>query len=385
MLGYRPVAVVTKRRASYELTRDGFATTVCLDDVEQIGRFAEVEILAPQEKAAEATAALSAVAAELGLRDVEPRSYLSLVLQKSASTSTGHQPVIARTVQQLRENLGEARRQGKTVALVPTMGALHEGHNSLIRVARENSEYVVVSVFVNPTQFGPYEDLTRYPRPFEDDVKQCAALGVDLIFHPSVEVMYPPDYKTYVEVTGLQDVLEGASRPGHFRGVATVVLKLFNQVRPDRAYFGQKDAQQVIVIQQMVHNLDVPVDVVVCPTVREKDGLALSSRNRYLDPGQRAAAVVLSQALAEASRRFAQGERDPSVLVRAMTEHVASAPGAALDYAACVDAQTLAPATSLDRPALLALAVRFGSTRLIDNVSLQRSAVSGQPETPAKG
>jgi pantoate--beta-alanine ligase len=370
MLGYRPVAVVTKRRTSYGLERDGFQMHVCLDDVEQIGKFAEVEIVAPQEKAVEATAVLSGVAGELGLRDVEPRSYLSLVLQKRASTPAAHQPLIASTVQELRENLGEARRQGKSIALVPTMGALHEGHASLIRAARESSEFVVVSVFVNPTQFGPHEDLTRYPRPFADDVKLCAALGVDLIFHPSVEMMYPPGFKTFVEVTGLQDVLEGASRPGHFRGVATVVLKLFNQVRPDRAYFGQKDAQQARIIRQMVQDLDVPVEVVVCPTVREKDGLALSSRNRYLDAGQRAGAVVLSQALAEAARRFAQGERDPAVLVRAMTEHVAAVPGAVLDYAVCVDSQTLAPATSLDRPALLALAVRFGATRLIDNLLL---------------
>jgi pantoate--beta-alanine ligase len=372
LLGYRPVAVVRKRRAAYSLTRDGFDIQVCLDDVEEIGRFAEVEILAPPDRSAEATDALSRTATALGLNEVEPRSYLSLLLAR-AGQPAGHQPVIAATVEELRQNLGEARRQGKTVGLVPTMGALHEGHAALIRAARAVNEFVVVSVFVNPTQFGPHEDLDRYPRPFDDDVRLCASLGVDLIFHPSVEGMYPPGFRTHVEVTGLSDVLEGASRPGHFRGVATVVLKLFNQVRPDRAYFGQKDAQQVRVIGQMVRDLDVPVEVVVCPTVREPDGLALSSRNRYLDPDQRAAAVVLSEALNESAALASQGERDPSVLVGRMTDRIRATPGAVLDYAVCVDADTLTPAVSLDRPVLLALAVRFGSTRLIDNLPLPAS------------
>jgi pantoate--beta-alanine ligase len=369
LLGYRPVAVVNKRRSAYSLKRDGFELQICLDDVEQVGRFAEVEILAPEEKSAEATSVLSAVAAELGLKDVEPRSYLNLMLTLQAEQSS-RQPAIVRTVEELRQALGEARRQNLTVGLVPTMGALHEGHISLIRAARAGNDFVVVSVFVNPTQFGPKEDLSRYPRPFDDDVRLCAANGVDLIFHPSAEVMYPAGYRTYVEVTGLQDVLEGASRPGHFRGVATVVLKLFNQVRPDRAYFGQKDAQQVRVVQQMVRDLDVPVEIVVCPTIRESDGLALSSRNRYLDPGQRAAAASLSQALTEAAALAAQGERDPAALVRRLTERLSTIPGAVLDYAACVDADTFQPAVSLDRPALLAVAVRFGSTRLIDNVPI---------------
>jgi pantoate--beta-alanine ligase len=277
---------------------------------------------------------------------------------------------VVRTVAELRGAMAEARRQRLTVGLVPTMGALHEGHLSLIRAARARNDFVVVSIFVNPTQFGPGEDLARYPRPLDDDLALCAANGVDLVFHPTPEVMYPPGFCTGVEVAGLQDVLEGASRPGHFRGVATVVLKLFNQVGPDRAYFGQKDAQQVRIVQQMVRDLNVPVEVVVCPTVREPDGLALSSRNRYLDTGQRATAVVLSRALDKAVQQARQGERDPAVLVRRLTERIAAAPGAVLDYAVCVDADTLQCAESLDRPALLAVAVRFGSTRLIDNVPL---------------
>jgi pantoate--beta-alanine ligase len=375
LLGYRPVAVVSKRRESYSLKRDGFDLIICLDDVAQVGRFVEVEILALQEKAAEATAVLNRTAAELGLSEVEPRSYLGLLLARQATQPASRQPVIARTVEELRQNLGELRRQGKTVGLVPTMGALHEGHTSLIRAAREKNEAVVVSIFVNPTQFGPNEDLSRYPRPFADDVALCTSLGVDLIWHPAPEVMYPAGFRTFVEVSGLSDVLEGASRPGHFRGVATVVLKLFNQVRPDRAYFGQKDAQQVRVIQQMVLDLNVPVEVVICPTIREPDGLALSSRNRYLDPGQRAVASALSQALAEAVALAQRGERDPSVLVRTMSDRIRATPGAVLDYADCVDADTFTPAATLDRPALLVLAAKFGSTRLIDNALLTLPSV----------
>ena len=201
----------------------------------------------------------------------------------------------------------------------------------------------------------------------------CAANGVDLIFHPEPGVMYPPGFRTYVEVTGLQDVLEGASRPGHFRGVATVVLKLFNLVQPNRAYFGQKDAQQARIIQQMVRDLDVPVEVVVCPTVRESDGLALSSRNRYLDSDQRRQAIVLSAALSEAAEQFRSGQRDAGALRQLVQERVESVPGAALNYVALVDADSLAPVERIDRPALLALAVRFGGTRLIDNHVLKDS------------
>src|SRR5262249_17332455 len=217
---------------------------------------------------------------------------------------------------------------------------------------------------------GPHEDLTRYPRPFEADLALCAAAGVDLVFQPSPEEVYPPGFRTWCEVTGLQDVLEGASRPGDFRGVATVVLKLFDMVQPHRAYFGKKDAQQVRIIQQMVSDLNVPVEVIVRPTVREKDGLALSSRNVYLEPSQRTASVALSEALADCERAFRQGERDAELLKRLIVERIQSAPGAVIDYVAVVDGDPLAPLARVEKPALVALAVRFGSTRLIDNVQL---------------
>jgi pantoate--beta-alanine ligase len=367
-LGYRAVAVVRKQRKSYSLKRDGLGVTVCLDEVGELGRFAEVEVLAGDDQASAAGASLQQIAGELGLSKVEPRSYLTMLLQaQAAGDSAPKSPVVATTIPELRRALAEARRQGLTVGLVPTMGALHEGHRSLIAAARARNDLVVVTVFVNPTQFGPHEDLARYPRPFDADVQMCAAAGVDLIFHPEPAVMYPAGFRTYVETTGLQDVLEGASRPGHFRGVTTVVLKLFNLVQADRAYFGQKDAQQARIIQQMVRDLNVPVEVVVCPTVREADGLALSSRNRYLDSEQRRQAAVLSAALDEAVALYRGGERDAAELRRRVQQRVEAAPGATIDYVALVDADSLAPVERIDRPALLALAVRFGGTRLIDN------------------
>jgi pantoate--beta-alanine ligase len=279
-------------------------------------------------------------------------------------------PAVVTDIAPLREAVAAARRQGRTIGLVPTMGALHAGHLSLIEAARAETGYVVVSIFVNPTQFGPKEDFSRYPRPLERDLQLCGEAGVDLVFHPEPAVLYPPGYRTYVEVTGLQDVLCGASRPGHFRGVATIVLKLFNLVQPDRAYFGQKDAQQVRILQQMVRDLNVPVEVRVCTIVREADGLALSSRNQYLDAQQRRQATVLHRALAEARRRIEAGERDAAVLRQAMAQCIESTPGAVLDYAAVVDADSLEAPVQLvpGRPILLALAVKFGATRLIDNL-----------------
>jgi len=253
------------------------------------------------------------------------------------------------------------------VGLVPTMGALHEGHVSLIRAARSECGFVVVSIFVNPTQFGPSEDFARYPRPFEKDLATCAAEGVDLVFAPDVATTYPPDFRTFVEVRELQDPLCGASRPGHFRGVATVVLKLFNIVQPDTAYFGQKDAQQTRIIQQLVRDLEVPVRVSVCPIVREPDGLALSSRNQYLNAEQRRNATVLHRTLQAALALIEQGERDPERVKRAITEPIAGTPGAVLDYAEVVDAESLRPLDRLQGNVLLAVAVRFGATRLIDN------------------
>jgi pantoate--beta-alanine ligase len=273
----------------------------------------------------------------------------------------------------LRHAVAEARRSGQTIGLVPTMGALHAGHLRLLSAARAETGFVVASIFVNPTQFGPNEDLNRYPRPLERDLELCGQAGVDLVFHPQPEVMYPPDYRTFVEVTGLQDVLCGASRPGHFRGVATIVLKLFNLVQPDRAYFGQKDAQQVRIIQQMVRDLNVPVEIRVCPIVREADGLALSSRNEYLEAEERSQATVLYHALTEAQRRIEAGEHDAAAVRQVMVERIASVPGTVLDYAAVVDADSLQALDRIvvGRPVLLALAVRFGSTRLIDNLLIR--------------
>jgi pantoate--beta-alanine ligase len=290
-------------------------------------------------------------------------------------------PVVARTGAEVRSAVADARRRGLTVGLVPTMGALHEGHTSLIRAARAGTGFVVVSIFVNPTQFGPHEDLGRYPRPLEKDLELSAAEGADLVFTPPEEEVYPPDFRTYVEVHGLQDVFEGASRPGHFRGVATVVLKLFNVVQPDVAFFGQKDAQQVRVVRQLVRDLDVPVRVQVCPIVREPDGLALSSRNRYLDEEQRRHATVLFQALDEARRRIEGGEREASVVQRALAARLAAEPGAVLDYAAVVDADSLRPLERIASAVLIVVAVKFGTTRLIDNLLLE----VGEPGASAPG
>jgi pantoate--beta-alanine ligase len=280
-------------------------------------------------------------------------------------------PRIATTIDAVRQAVAHARRGGQTIGLVPTMGALHAGHASLIHAARAETDLVVVSIFVNPTQFGPKEDFGRYPRPFDSDVALCAAENVALIFHPEPAVMYPPDFCTYVEATGLQDVLCGASRPGHFRGVATIVLKLFNIVQPDVAFFGQKDAQQARLLRQMVADLDVPVRVVICPIVREADGLAVSSRNQYLTPAQRQRATVLHDALEMAEQSVKAGERRPTQIIRQITERIAATEGARLDYAAIVDAQSLQPLENLQGHVLVALAVWFGTTRLIDNVILE--------------
>ncbi len=276
-------------------------------------------------------------------------------------------PVVVSMEGPLRGAVAAARRGDKTVGFVPTMGALHAGHVSLFDAARAADGFVVASIFVNPTQFGPNEDFARYPRPLERDLEKCGAADVDLVFTPEPATIYPPGFQTLVNVSELSTVLEGASRPGHFQGVATVVLKLFNLVQPDRAYFGQKDAQQVRVIQRMVCDLNSPVEVVVRPTVREPDGLALSSRNQYLDADQRREAVALNRALEEAEAAVRGGERDAAAIERRMAQRIARTPGAALDYAAAVDGETLKPMTPLRGTVLLALAVWFGATRLIDN------------------
>jgi pantoate--beta-alanine ligase len=283
-------------------------------------------------------------------------------------------PPVVQTIAAVRRAVADARRRGLTVGLVPTMGALHEGHASLLRAARAEAGYVVVSIFVNPTQFGPAEDLARYPRTPEHDLEVCAREGADLIFAPEPAVMYPPGFRTYVEVHGLQDVLCGASRPGHFRGVATVVLKLFNVVQPDVAFFGEKDAQQLQIIRHMVHDLGVPVALRGCAIVREADGLALSSRNAYLNPEQRRHAIVLHQALEEARARIEAGERDAAAVQGALAARLASVPGAVVDYAAVVDHDSLQPLTHLRGRVLIAVAVKFGGTRLIDNLQLNLGA-----------
>ena len=279
-------------------------------------------------------------------------------------------PPIAATIEETRAAVAAARRAGETIGLVPTMGALHAGHAALVRAARAECGFVVVSIFVNPTQFGPGEDFSRYPRTFDADRALCGAVGTDLIFAPSAADMYPPGARTVVEVTGLQDVLCGPSRPGHFRGVATIVLKLFNIVAPEAAFFGQKDAQQSRIIQQMAADLNLPLAVRVVPTVREADGLAMSSRNRYLDPAQRRDAAALFRALGAAAALVKSGERSAVAIERTMADIIVATPGARLDYARVLDTVALAPIETIERPALAALAVYFGATRLIDNATL---------------
>lgn len=257
------------------------------------------------------------------------------------------------------------------VGLVPTMGYLHEGHLSLVRRAREDCDYVVVSIFVNPTQFGPKEDLSKYPRDLDRDLSLLEPLGVDLVWMPTAEMMYPSGFQTWVEVETIAQPLEGSTRPGHFRGVTTVVAKLFNAVQPNNAYFGQKDAQQAAVIRQMTRDLNFPVEIVVCPIVREPDGLAMSSRNVYLDPEQRRAATVLSRALQAAKEAYDKGEREAETLRETMKEALAAEPLAEVQYVSCADYDTLQELDSVTGKALLSMAVFIGKTRLIDNVVLE--------------
>ncbi len=253
------------------------------------------------------------------------------------------------------------------LGLVPTMGYLHEGHLSLARRAREECDRVAASIFVNPTQFGPTEDLSKYPRDLDRDLSLLDAAGVDLVWTPDNETIYPPDFSTWVEVEGLTKPLEGAARPGHFRGVTTVVAKLFNAVQPQAAYFGQKDAQQAAVVRKMTRDLNFPVEIVVCPTVREADGLAMSSRNSYLSPEERKSAVVLFRALTAAREAFERGERDAESLRKVMSETLASEPRARTQYVSCADYDTLEELATVTGKALLSMAVFIGKTRLIDN------------------
>lgn len=282
------------------------------------------------------------------------------------------QTQVVHTIAEVRAAVDRARGLGLSIGYVPTMGALHEGHAALIRAAVQPASFVVVSIFVNPKQFGPNEDFAKYPRTLDADREVCTAAGANLIFAPSAEEIFPEGSVTFVDVSKLGDVLCGASRPGHFRGVCTVVLKLFNIVQPDTAYFGAKDYQQSTIIRRMVRDLNVPLDVKVEPTVREPDGLAMSSRNRYLSAEERAAAPMIHSAL-QAIRFFASNvQRDAASLQETLQELLAAIPGARVDYARIVDADSLESVEKLDRPAVAAVAVYLGSTRLIDNVLLSQ-------------
>lgn len=274
----------------------------------------------------------------------------------------------------MREAASAAHAQHRKIALVPTMGALHAGHLSLVRHARELADVVVVSIFVNPTQFGPNEDFSKYPRDLDGDVRLLSELQVEYVFTPTVQEMYPPGGRTFVEVEGWGNRLCGASRPGHFRGVTTVVSKLFHIVVPEVAVFGRKDAQQALIIQRLARDLNFDVQIVTCPIVREGDGLAMSSRNRYLNPAERSAATVLYRSLCAAQRLAAEGERDAHKIQQAMREVFRQESLASIDYLEIVDPETLEPAPALHEGTLVAVAAFVGSTRLIDNWSAELPA-----------
>jgi pantoate--beta-alanine ligase len=279
---------------------------------------------------------------------------------------------ICKTIAEMRAASRQARREEKRLGFVPTMGALHEGHLSLVRAAKAKCDVVAASIFVNPLQFGPSEDLAKYPRTFERDAGLLEREAVDILFVPATEEMYPTGAITYVTVEGLSEKLCGRSRPGHFRGVTTVVAKLFHIVEPDLAFFGQKDAAQATIIRRMVQDLNLPVEIVVCPIVREPDGLALSSRNAYLDPQERKSALVLHCSLTEVKNRFEQGERNASKLIAAGKQVLAREPAVRLDYLEIVDPATLDPLREVTGTALVAIAAFAGNTRLIDNIQLEQ-------------
>lgn len=279
---------------------------------------------------------------------------------------------VVKTIKEVREIVSEWKKQGLTVGLVPTMGYLHEGHQSLIRRSDENDR-TVVSVFVNPIQFGPNEDFAAYPRDLERDTKKCEEAGADLIFAPEASEMYAEDFSSFVDMTGPTDELCGLRRPGHFRGVCTVVSKLFNIVTPDRAYFGQKDAQQLAVIRRMVRDLSFGIEIVGCPIVREEDGLAKSSRNTYLSPDERKAAVIISQSLKAGQEMIENGETDTAKILDSITAMIESEPLAKIDYIKAVDADSIEPVDTVSGRVLFAAAVYIGKTRLIDNFIAERN------------
>lgn len=277
---------------------------------------------------------------------------------------------IVKTVNEVREQVKQWKKQGYTIGFVPTMGYLHEGHQSLMEAARKENDKVVVSIFVNPMQFGPTEDLAQYPRDLERDSALCESVGVDLIFHPEPEEMYAPDFCSFVDMTGLTEGLCGKTRPIHFRGVCTVVSKLFHIVTPDRAYFGQKDGQQLAVIRRMVRDLNMDITIVGCPIVREADGLAKSSRNTYLSQEERTAALILSKTIA-LGKEMAKTQKDAATVIAAMKANIETEPLAKIDYVEAVDAFSMQPIDTFDRPAMIAMAVYIGKTRLIDNTLIE--------------
>jgi pantoate--beta-alanine ligase len=271
----------------------------------------------------------------------------------------------------MKEAARQARAESRIIGFVPTMGALHEGHTALVRRAKQECSPVVASIFVNPKQFGPNEDFAKYPRKLESDSEKFSAAGVDKLFLPDAAEIYPPSFRTYVTVEGLSDRLEGRSRPGHFRGVATVVMKLLEIVQPHYAYFGRKDAQQVRIISQMVRDLNLDTEIVVCPIIREPDGLARSSRNAYLSADERRAATILHRALEATRAQLTAGVRDALQLQTTMRKVIAAEPLATVDYAEIVDADAFEPITRIARPCYAALAVFLGKTRLIDNLYVE--------------
>jgi pantoate--beta-alanine ligase len=284
-----------------------------------------------------------------------------------SSSLAASQPRLVQTSETLREQIALALRDGRTIGLVPTMGALHAGHLSLAQAARRECGFTVATIFVNPAQFGPHDDYQRYPRTLDADLAALAGVGVDVVFAPEVSEVYRPGHATYIEMQGPAEPLEGRFRSGHFRGVATVVLKLFNLTMPDRAYFGQKDYQQSLVIRRMVADLDLPIEIRVCPIVREADGLAMSSRNAYLDADQRRQALVLHRALRRAAELVAAGQRDADAILAEVRKLLATVPEVRLEYFVLADPETLEPRARVDRTTLAAVAARVGNTRLIDN------------------
>ena len=275
------------------------------------------------------------------------------------------------TVKDVREQINKWKRQGLSIGYVPTMGYLHEGHRSLIEAARANNDKVVVSIFVNPMQFAPSEDLDSYPRDLEKDAKMCNDAGVDLIFHPEPSEIYNDGFCSYVDMNGLTTELCGKTRPTHFRGVQTVVLKFFNIIKPDRAYFGQKDAQQLAVIKRMVADLNVDVEIIGCPIIRESDGLAKSSRNTYLNPDERKAALILNKSLKLGRELIESGETDSKAVIKAISDNINTEPLAKIDYVNVVDFSTITPVDKIGKAVLVAIAVYIGKTRLIDNFIIE--------------